>query len=157
MNPFADASFDTAAGFINTYTDPLITSLLWSLGWLGMLVLLRLVVRRDGIALTAVWLVLSTTALFLSSRSLQILTPVTMAVALFLLYRFGLVAMLAFSFARQLLFDTPLTLDFSAWYSVRSMTVALVVFLLAAWAFHTSLGGKPMFGNVLADEEQAGG
>jgi hypothetical protein len=47
--------------------------------------------------------------------------------------------------------EVPLTIDLTAWYAVQALPVVGVVLALAAYGFHTSLGGKPAFGRVLED------
>ena len=52
----------------------------------------------------------------------------------------------------RLLVGTPITLEFSRWYGARSLFMLLVFGGLALYAFHTSLGGKPIFGRVSLEE-----
>jgi len=48
--------------------------------------------------------------------------------------------------------EVPLTLDVTAWYASRGWPVLLAVAALAVYGFHTSLGGKPMFGRSLLED-----
>ena len=46
----------------------------------------------------------------------------------------------------------PLTLDVSAWFAAQAFPVIGVLVALAVYGFHTSLGGKPMFGGALLED-----
>ena len=54
--------------------------------------------------------------------------------------------------ARSLMSSLPLTLDWSAWYAISSFAVLGFFAALSVAAFHTSLGGKPLFGKALLDD-----
>ena len=41
----------------------------------------------------------------------------------------------------------PLTADFSVWYAGASLFALLSVAAMAAFAFHASLAGRPLFGD----------
>jgi hypothetical protein len=62
--------------------------------------------------------------------------------------RFGLVALIASSFVYELLLLFPITADFSVWYAGTSLFALLSVAAIAAFAFHSSLAGRPLFGDV---------
>jgi hypothetical protein len=42
----------------------------------------------------------------------------------------------------------PITTQFSAWYSGAGFTGLALLLGIAAYAFHTSLGGQPLFGRA---------
>lgn len=69
-----------------------------------------------------------------------------------LLVRFGLLSSSVFMFTLLVLQNTPLTLDWSAWYAGRSFAVLGFFTLLLLAAFYTSLGGKPLFGKALLED-----
>jgi hypothetical protein len=56
--------------------------------------------------------------------------------------RRGLLTVTAAIFTGALLYNAPLTTDFSAWYSGYTIAMIIAVLILAGWAFHTSLGGR---------------
>jgi hypothetical protein len=62
--------------------------------------------------------------------------------------RFGLLALIASSFVYVLLILFPITADFSAWYAGASLFAVLGVAAIAAFAFRTSLAGRPLFGDA---------
>jgi hypothetical protein len=63
------------------------------------------------------------------------------ALLLFVLIRFGLLALVASMFFVGLLQHWPLTLDMSAWYGNTSLTLLLLLTAIAAIAMRTSMGG----------------
>ena len=69
----------------------------------------------------------------------------------FALIRFGLLAVtVAISFM-EFFFRFLLTSDFSAWYGTSSILVLVICLALAAYGFHTALGGRPIFAGGLLE------
>lgn len=56
----------------------------------------------------------------------------------------GLLAFVVGTFVSSLLFDVVITLDSSAWYTGSNALVIAVVAALAAWAFYTATGRRPL-------------
>jgi serine/threonine-protein kinase len=67
------------------------------------------------------------------------------AVAVFVLMRFGLVALIAQSVVSDFLLGLPRTLDFSLWYAPMGMLPLVIVALVAFYGFRVSLAGRPLF------------
>ena len=74
------------------------------------------------------------------------------AIAVSVLVRFGMLAFATFLLTFRALNNVSLTLDWSAWYAGPSFAVLGFFAALLIAAFHTSLGGKQMFGRSLLDE-----
>lgn len=73
-------------------------------------------------------------------------------VAVFLLIRFGLLALVATWVFFDVLTSSPLTTQWSAWYAGISLTGILLMITMAFYAFYTSLGGRPVFGSAVLEE-----
>jgi hypothetical protein len=74
------------------------------------------------------------------------------AVLVFVVLRFGLLSVAVFRFVAPLLERAPITLDFSRWYSGRSL-LALAVFVgIALYGFRLALGRRPIFGDVALED-----
>jgi hypothetical protein len=71
---------------------------------------------------------------------------------MFLLIRFGLLALVANFVLWYLLSNFPLTTQGSAWYTGISLLGFLVMAAIALFGFYTSLGGRPVFGSAVIDE-----
>ncbi len=122
-----------------------------ALMFLFLLFLIRLVVRRDFLAvgLFVLFLVVgyapsdwqNAVQLLLSSG----LTVVTLT-------RYGLVTLASAWFAFFALSNFPATLNFSQWYAGTAIVPLVAVLLLAAFACYTSLGGQKVFAGKLLEE-----
>jgi serine/threonine-protein kinase len=129
-----------AAGGLDAFTgslfDPILTFF--------MLFLTRVVVRKQWIAAAAFivvgtlvdsggtsypWIDYTANALFAG-------------LAVFVLLRFGLLALIATEAFSQFLTGVPRTLDFSAWYAGIGVASLVLVALMAIYGFRTSLAGR---------------
>lgn len=127
----------------------------FALFFLFTLMVLRLLLRRQWLAVLVLFLIMMIPSLLYKTS-----TEATMAVVargpivllvFMVLIRFGLLAGVASFFFQHLLEDFPVTTDLSAWYAgpmLLSVGVALVV---AGYAFHTSLAGRPLFKDPLLE------
>jgi hypothetical protein len=73
-------------------------------------------------------------------------------VAVFLLIRFGLLALVAAYEFNDFLGSFPLTTQMSSWYAGISLTGILLMAAMAFYGFYTSLGGRPVFGGAVLEE-----
>jgi len=70
------------------------------------------------------------------------------ALELFLLMRFGFVALVFASFVWVMLSLNLITLDASAWYAPYGYAALAMLAVIVLYAFRTSLGGQPLFGRA---------
>jgi predicted Ser/Thr protein kinase len=136
--------------FIAAFLGVIITCIFSTLAITCFLFILRVLLRNQKAAFAAFVLILAAPRLFLNIWTFPLIL-IFIALLLFLLMRFGLVAV-GFALLVQNLFArfSP-TLDY-AWYS-RVGYVALAIFtVIVLYAFYTSLGGRPMFGTPRLDE-----
>jgi len=77
---------------------------------------------------------------------------ITTSLTVFLLLRFGLLAIVASHFFNDILGGFPLTTQMSAWYSGLSIAGILLMAAIAFYSFYTSLGGRPVFGGAVLEE-----
>jgi serine/threonine-protein kinase len=129
--------------FVNQHS-----AVLWGWGWLLLLVLLRVVLRRNGLALAA-WAVLELLLNGLEDPAVDLIGWALIApVVILLLMRCGLLGFCTSTFVGSLLLEVPYTLDLTAWYAPRGFVVLGLLVALAVYAFRVSLGGKPAFGGA---------
>ncbi len=130
-----------------------ILSLFWALATLFLLFLLRVLLRREWVAALAFILVL-TVSMGLGSDSpiTWIFYALKYAVVCFLLVRFGLLANTAHYAVYFILFFFPITPQLSAWYAGTGIAGVVLILAFTAYAFHTSLGGRPMFRASLLED-----
>ncbi|HEY6046690.1 MAG TPA: hypothetical protein VIU65_08810 [Pyrinomonadaceae bacterium] len=70
----------------------------------------------------------------------------TAVLTLFLLYRYGLLALCAMMFVAHLWVFYPITTEFTAWYAVDFVIALGICLALAAYGCYTSLAGQSVFG-----------
>ena len=121
---------------------------------LFLLLLFVLVLRRERLALLAVW-ILTTLIFSLLAQISPIMIPFSAMGALILvlvLYRFGLLAMISALFFFHLWVFFPITTEFTAWYAT-DFTIALAILLaLTVYGFIISLAGQPLFAGKLLED-----
>ena len=123
------------------------------LAGLLLLLLLRVVLRREWLALLVGWVV-GTLFVSLQFDSLALdlfFVGTNAALYLFALMRFGLLTAAFSHFAALLLLDLAVTPDLSAWYAGATFIGAATLVGIAAYGFYTSLGGQPIFRGDLLD------
>jgi serine/threonine-protein kinase len=122
-----------------------------TLGVLFVILIIRLVVRRDGLAigLAFVWLTLLSGGIF----SLWTLVPAVLsaAVSLTVLFRVGLLALTVSVLSVQLLVAFPISLDWTVWHAPVTFSALGAVVALTAFGLHTALRGQSVFGRLLED------
>jgi hypothetical protein len=71
------------------------------------------------------------------------------AALVFVLMRFGLIALIATSSLSDYLLNVPRTLDFSQWYAPMGMLPLVLMALVAIYGFYKSVGDRPVFGSEI--------
>jgi predicted Ser/Thr protein kinase len=67
---------------------------------------------------------------------------IVFTIAAFAATRFGLITLAVAIFTANELFNVPLTPDLSAWYAPGAWAILISYVAIAAWGFHTALGGQ---------------
>jgi hypothetical protein len=115
--------------------------------------LLYIILRRERLAAVAVWLI-GTVALSLTHET-ALGVPFSCLAAflvVWVLYRYGLLALISAIFFLHLHIFYPVTSDFSAWYAADFVLALLIALALAGFGFYTSLAGQPLFRATLPDD-----
>jgi protein kinase-like protein/zinc ribbon protein len=132
----------------------LVFSLVNAVGTYVLIFALRIITRRDWIAATVFVLINSLpVVLLVPERKVLVLivTLVANSAAMFLLFRFGIVVLVAWNVAALLLSNAPLTLHLSAWYGGYAIFCAAALLALTFYAFRVSVAGRPLFPEALLD------
>jgi serine/threonine-protein kinase len=122
-------------------------SILGTLQFFFLLLGLKVLLRKDWLAAIAF------VAIFALPRGLtspyqavevpaQILVY---AIAVLIVYRFGLVPLACAIFTVNMMANLPFTADVSDWYITASVLALVSVGALAGWGFYQSLGGEPLW------------
>lgn len=95
------------------------------------------------------------TAMGLTPQNILVDLPITavqIALLLFVLIRFGLLALATSWLLFFLILFTPITLRLSHWYAGRSLFVLLFIAGLATFGFRKALAGQSAFGNLALED-----
>jgi len=123
------------------------------------LLLFRIICRKTWIAATLLCLIFGAfTGLQLSALLgpefavfFMIVNVATIAMMFFILLRFGLLAVVAYSIFNGLANISPFTYDTSAPYFGTGLLVTLVAFALAAYCWKISLAGRTLLQDSILD------
>jgi len=132
----------------------LIFGLFFWLAALFVLFLLRALLRKEWAAAVA-WVLLFTVFGAAGSQfapDVLLGNLIFSGLAVFVLIRFGLLALVANFIVYYILHSFPLTTQGSAWYSGISLAGILLIAAMAFYGFYTSLGGRPVFGGAVLEE-----
>jgi len=114
--------------------------------------LLRLVLRKSWLAAVVMSLLFCIPSLGAANPVIDMLFTAPFFLAyLYILHRFGLVALAALYFTDQLADSMPITLPLNAWYAEGGVVGIVVILLVAFYGFQISRSGKPLFGASLLD------
>ncbi len=121
-----------------------VVQLLISLGVLMLLLLCRVILRKQWLAIAA-FLVLMTVPGLPSDVDVVPLLVWSALVALLnviVLFRFGLLSLVVGGFLHVMLMSVPMTTDPSAWYAGRTLLVIIVAGAIAAYGIRTALPSR---------------
>jgi hypothetical protein len=145
------AEMDDLLGFrrlLAAFVDGQSMGISVGLGIMFLLLLFYMAFKKEWIAAVALGVVIiALNALtygpgLVSSWAWALLSAV---VVVFVLKRFGLLALVALEFFNQILPFYPFSPNFSAWYGAGTEAALLILFGLVLYGFYTSLGGQAMF------------
>ena len=120
---------------------------------LFVLLLIYIILRRERLAALALWLI-GAVALSLTQETATGIPFACLAVALVVwtLYRYGLLALIVAIFFVHLMIFYPITSEFSAWYAGDFVLGLIISTALVLFGCYTSLAGEPLFRGVKLDE-----
>ncbi len=133
-------------------TKEILSTLIWQIGdalfVVFLLILLRVLLRRQWLAIAVVIILFGGVGTFLFSGHPVIGALLTV---LFILpfvagtLWFGILPVIVACFVSFLLGEIPLTTDLSTWYAGTTVSAVAIVLALTAYAFHTAVAGRPLF------------
>jgi predicted Ser/Thr protein kinase len=122
-------------------------SILATLQFFFLLLGLKFLLRKDWLAAIA-FVAIFALVQGISSSYISVELPMWIliyAIAVLIVYRFGLIPLACAIFTVDMLSNVPFTADFSAWYMGSFALTLLSVVALAGWGFYQSLGGEPLW------------
>jgi serine/threonine-protein kinase len=125
----------------------IVGSILGTLAFFFVLVFLRILLRNRWLAAAVFVLVYATPKIVGSEHALidAVIWVVIYSIAAIAVVRFGLIVLAMGTFMANVLLNLHYTFDFSNWYATNSLFVLLTFVAIAAWGFHTSLGGRALW------------
>jgi hypothetical protein len=133
--------------FVNQYS-----AVQYGMMYLFLLVLLRVLLRSTPVAV-ALWCILGAVPLISGNAAVEWVFGVLHAgLMLFVLMRFGLLALVTMLFVLFSSVEVPMPVDLQAWYALRGWPVLVTGLGLALYGFRVSLAGKSPFGRALLED-----
>ena len=117
---------------------------------LFILFVLRVLLRKQWAAAIA-WVLLFT-VLASGDPVGRVSALIFSTLAVFVMIRFGLLALVANHMVFSILQHFPLTTQGSAWYAGIGLTGILLIGAMAFYGFYTSLDGRAVFGRTILEE-----
>jgi predicted Ser/Thr protein kinase len=135
------------------FTQQIFAALFQSFIVLFFLLLLYIILRRERLAAFVLWLI-AATALSLTHETVAGVPSACLAAVLivWVLYRYGLLALIVAIYFLHLMIFYPITSEFSAWYATDFVLALLISLALAGFGFYTSLAGEPLFRGARLDD-----
>jgi len=130
-------------------------SLLYMFIGIMMILVLRLLLRKTWIAM-----IVFTALMFVAfhpgtGHPIPYLISILIVVSLlcFVLFRFGLLAVMIGYTVSKILHELPLTFDLTAWYGYVTLLTLFITVGLAAWGFRVALAGRPLIRDKILEAE----
>jgi len=123
------------------------SSILGTLQFFFLLLLLKVVLRKEWLAAIAFVAILAVPRGLLDSHpAIELPTLILVySIAVLIVLRFGLIPLAVAIFTVDMAGNLPLSSDLSAWFTVNSLAALGSVLVLAVWGFYHSLGGQPIW------------
>jgi serine/threonine-protein kinase len=153
--PLNPANFEAGSyPFLGRLQPQLTSALFIGFFYLFLLLLFVVVLRRERLALVALWILVTIPTALVTGVSMLMLPLIALATALavFVLSRYGLLATIATIFFFHLWVFFPFTTEITAWYATNFLMGLALCLALAGYGFYTSLGGQKLFGEKLFSE-----
>jgi len=138
--------------FVFGLTNQIYGALLQPFILLLFLLLFYIVLRRERLAAAGLWALAALTLSLTNSAPGAPFAALSAFFVVWVLYRYGLLALVSALFIAHLNIFFPVTSDFSAWYAGDFLPALAISLGLAVYGFHTSLAGQPLLGRRLLED-----
>jgi hypothetical protein len=150
VRPYAGPTWQLlgARSIISALSNSIIGAIVSGLAFLALLFLFRTLLKRDWAAALAFVLFFGLLSALGSGALAVFLVPrlILSGLSVYLLIRFGVLALVAANVFDVFLGSFPLTTQMSAWYADISLAGMLFMAAMTFYAFYTSLGGRSPLG-----------
>jgi hypothetical protein len=140
--------------FISKFASQITAGLFLAFFAFFMLLLFVTFLRREWLALIALWLLITVLSMLVTQSTVPMIPIVALNSLLFVfvLYRYGLLALAFTLFVTHLWVFFSITSDFTAWYATDFLISLVICLALVAYCFYTSLAGQPLFGGKFLED-----
>ncbi|HLW98799.1 MAG TPA: serine/threonine-protein kinase [Candidatus Acidoferrales bacterium] len=130
------------------------SAILDALAFLFLVVILQWVLRNRWLAVAGFVAIFTVRAYLQGGPAFDIaLNAIALAAIGFLMFRFGLVAVVAFQFTDNIISGAPITTQGSAWYAWMGWLGVAVIAAIVIYAARIGLAGQPLFGRALTADD----
>jgi len=136
--------------FFNRFAFQITAGLFLGFICVFLLLLFVAVLRNEMVSLIALGIIMTIMGSLISDSSLIMLpfNALSSFIVLFVMRRYGLLALCASFFVAHLYVFYPITTELTAWYAI-DFTIALVIcVVLAVYAAYTAVGGAKVFAEI---------
>jgi hypothetical protein len=147
-------SFDSVKGprfFASDFLRAIVVGIFFAVLMICFLFIMRALLRNQKAAIAASLLFFALLDGFGNPWSFAI-RLVLAAIYIFVLMRFGLMAVALVTSTKFILEGFPTTLDVSAWYFGYGFAALAILAMIVLYAFRFSLGSRPLFGTPRLDD-----
>lgn len=115
---------------------------------------LALLFRRDWLAFIVGWFLFSSALALLGGGAIfnWVGASVTAGLTTLVLFRYGLLAMLAAIYYLQMYIQFPVTTQVTAWYAMGFLLALIILLAMSVYAFRISVAGQPLTRGRLLEE-----
>ncbi len=139
--------------FAHGITNQIFASIFQSFILLFFLLLLYILLRRERVAAFALWVIMAITLSLTHDTPAGVpFSCLGALLVIWVLYRYGLLALISSIFFLHLIIFYPVTSDLSAWYAADFVLALIICLALVVFGFYTSLAGEPLFRGALPDD-----
>jgi hypothetical protein len=146
-------AFSGAGPLLAVWDDQILNAVVAALLTVLVVVLLRLVLKRNWLALPLSAVLLSTSLNYLGGNGPMILVFPLLGGALMTLVtvRFGLLSLVVARIVWNLIYTVPMMPVMSHWSAAAGNWTIALLMVLTLWAFYASRAGQPLFGSLLKE------
>ena len=139
--------------FAHGITNQIFAALIQGFILLFVLLLLFMILRRERLAAFALWFIMAIALSLTLETAIGIpFACVSALLLMWVLYRYGLLALISAIFFLHLMIFYPITSDLSAWYAADFVLALIICLALAGFSFYISLAGQPLFRGALPED-----
>jgi serine/threonine-protein kinase len=140
--------------FFTKFTSQVTAGLFLSFFSFFMLFVFVIVLRRERLALGALWLLVTLFSILITRGSFAMIPVIALysLMVVFVLYRFGLLAIAFTLFVSHLWVFFPVTTELTAWYATDFAIALAICTALTLYGFYTSLAGQSLFSGKLLED-----